>query len=80
MKTTIKVGDRVGYRVRFLRSIGATRGDMAQAKGTVTSLEPFGSGMLAVIAWESPYQDMPERVLDQNLARVGSLAYTSEDK
>jgi hypothetical protein len=76
---TIDVGDRVGYRVAFLRSIGMTHSPMAHARGTVTALERFGGAQLASVEWAAPHQDMPPRVLDQNLARVGSLAFTSED-
>lgn len=76
-KVVVKVGDRVGYRVAFLRSIGMAHSAMAHARGVITELTPFGSGQLAAIAWESG--DWPAKALDQNLARVGSLAFTSED-
>jgi hypothetical protein len=76
-RVEIKVGDRVGYRVAFLRSIGMSHSAMARAKGSVIALESLGAAQVAVVEWDTP--DMPARVLDQNLARIGSLACTSED-
>ncbi|KKM65241.1 hypothetical protein LCGC14_1493270 [marine sediment metagenome] len=76
-KTIITVGDQVGYRVNFLRSIGMAHSNMAHARGVVKSLTPFGPNKLAIVKWGMP--DLPQRILDQNLARVGSLAFTSED-
>lgn len=79
-RVTIQVGDRVCYRVAFLRSIGCTIGEMPRARGTVTAMRPFGGegNHLCSITWESG--DWPARVLCQNLAKVGSLAATGEDR
>ena len=75
VKVKIAVGDKVGYRKHFLRSIGAGVTDpMWRARGTVESLAPLGtSTVLAKIAWNMP--DLPERINAQNLARVGSGAH-----
>ena len=76
---TIKIGDRVGYRVRFLRSIGECHGEMAHARGVVTELERYTGGLtLASITWDQG--DWPDRANVKNLARVGTMAFTSEDR
>lgn len=74
----IQVGDRVAYRVRWLRSVGLCHSDAARARGVVTEMKPLGRSLiLARVNWDS---DMPERVNVENLARVGSVAFTSEDR
>ena len=80
LKTTVKVGDEVGYRVTFLRSIGMSHSEMARERGTVLSLEDFGSGRIARADFGCPH-DPPEgrAVLENNLARPGTLQFTSED-
>ena len=78
-KVTINVGDKVAYRVGFLRNIGMAHSPMAHMRGTVTALEPFSGNKLATVEWDSLEDGLPKMVLDQNLCRVGSLAFTSED-
>jgi hypothetical protein len=79
MKSKVEVGDRVGYRVRFLRSCGMCHSDMARARGIVTEIKALSPQCkLARIDWQG--HDMPERVNVANLAVCGSLAFTSEDK
>ena len=75
---TIQIGDRVGYRVRWLRSTGACHGPLSRARGVVKAIKSLGSLQLAEIEWGNP--DMPTRVAVTNLARVGTLAFTSEDR
>ncbi len=72
-KQPIAIGDKVGYSRAFLKSTGMFTGDIPRAKGTVTALQPFGGGNLATIDWDLP--DIPPRVLDVNLARIGSVAW-----
>jgi len=77
-KTTINVGDRVAYRVAFLRQIGATTGDIPFMRGTVERMGgTLGSRQLAVVQWDG--DDGTKNVPCDVLARVGSLAFTSED-
>lgn len=65
------VGDRVGYSVQFLRSINASHGEMAHARGSVTQVQAFGTdGQLVIIHWDAGY-DMPGKVNAFNLAKVG---------
>ena len=66
---SIDRGTKVAYSVQFLRSIGMSHSDMAQARGVVTSFVMLGRDTkLAVIKWDRP---MPERVNVANLAPVG---------
>lgn len=65
----VAIGDKVAYSVQFLRSIGMSHSDMAQARGMVTEVSELGSLKLARIDWNGA--DMPERVNVQNLAKVG---------
>lgn len=67
---TVQPGQRVAYSVQFLRSIGMSHSDMAQARGTVLDVQSFGECQLARIDWQGA--DMPERVNVQNLALVGA--------
>jgi hypothetical protein len=71
MKTfKVALGDEVAYSVQFLRSIGMSHSDMAQARGTVKNVTLLGATtLLAQIDWHG--FDMPERVNVQNLAKVG---------
>ena len=69
-KFKVEIGDKVGYSVAFLRSIGMAHSDMARGRGVVTDVRPFGShSMLATIDWGGV--DLPERVNVANLAKVG---------
>lgn len=69
---TVVVGSKVQYAVNFLRSIGATTGDIPRAKGVVTDLTQLGGMVLATIEWDRP--GIPEKVNIKNLAVKGSLA------
>lgn len=75
MKTTYKVGDKVAYSAKFLRSIGCYTGDMPQARGVITALGEISRGgtVIATIEWDRA-GDCPEKVNVANLARVGSSA------
>ena len=64
----IEPGTKVAYSVQFLKSIGESHGEIARARGVVTSIVPLGSTKLAEIQWTS---DMPKRVNVANLAIVG---------
>jgi hypothetical protein len=72
-----KVGDKVKYAVKFLRSIGEYTGDMPRAKGIVTGLTGFGQDgkFLISIDWGNP--DLPGKVLDSNLALVSDPEHSS---
>ena len=76
---TIQPGDRVGYRVRFLRAIGMCHSDMAAARGTVKDIIDLGQTKMAVVLWD-PGCGMPSKVLVVNLAKPGTMAFTSEDR
>ncbi|HWB10554.1 MAG TPA: hypothetical protein VG826_15095 [Pirellulales bacterium] len=64
----IRVGDTIAYSKRFLQSIGCHLGDMAQARGKVTAIEPLGDVILACILWDTP--DLPDRINVKNLSLV----------
>lgn len=69
-ETPVKVGDKVRYAVKWLRSTSQYTGPIANAKGVVTELQPFGDNALAVIDWGG--EDLPTKVLTSNLTVVGS--------
>jgi len=66
---TIKIGDKVGYSRRWLRSTGTYTGPIPMARGIVTEL----NGMIAVVDWNNP--EIPTKVHVSNLAQIGSVAY-----
>ena len=81
----INEGDRVCYRVRFLKSIGEhPTSDMYHARGEVVEFRKLGkrvSFTYAIVHWNGHHFDtLPDMVNVNNLARVGSLASTSEDR
>lgn len=68
----ITVGDPVLYSRRFLRSIGASTGDMPHARGQVTAISQVGRSItLASITWNKP--ELPDRVNVQNLVRADRI-------
>lgn len=67
-KSKISVGDRVCYSRTFCRSTGQMTGDIPHARGIVTNLIPLGDNYLAEINWGN--DDIPSRVLTQNLSRI----------
>lgn len=69
----LKVGDRVAFSVAFLRNTGQVTGGTAAQRGTIKSMEPLGQRALCTVEWESGSES---RVLDSNLAKVGSLAFS----
>lgn len=66
----VKVGDKVRYSVAWLRSTGNYAGDVANAKGVVTAIQPLGTTSLAVVDWGNP--NVPAKVLTSNLTIIGS--------
>ena len=67
--SAVKVGDKVAYSRRFLRSISCFTGDMPQARGKVTGLKTLSEDVvLAEVEWDLP--DLPGRVNVKNLSRV----------
>ncbi|WP_035358712.1 hypothetical protein [Edaphobacter aggregans] len=68
---TLDIGDTVSYSVQFLRSIGESHGAMARGRGVVTDRETITSGfVLITIDWNGA--DLPTKVNEQNLAKVGA--------
>ena len=92
-QATIGIGDRVAYSVRWLRSVGETRGDLPRLRGTVEQLIPFGGAgrALAGIKWDHhpPHEVRDEddthdhampglyRVLDANLTLISRIGADS---
>ena len=70
MTTTqvFKIGDKVKYSVRFLRSIGAYTGDLPFARGIVLEVKNQAySPALVTVQWNN---DAPCKVLASNLALI----------
>jgi hypothetical protein len=64
------VGDKVAYSVQFLRSVGASHSEMARGRGIVTGIENVCPDFtLIAINWINV--ELPEKVRDCNLAKVG---------
>jgi hypothetical protein len=90
---TIGIGDRVAYSVRWLRSVGETRGELPRLRGTVEQIIPFGGPgrALAGIKWDNypPHEARDDddthdiampglyRVLDANLTLVSRIGVDS---
>lgn len=66
----MRVGDRVKYSARFLRSIACYAGDMAHGTGTVLELIPLGHTTLARVEWD---RELPDKVNMKNLVLVDKL-------
>lgn len=66
----IKVGTRVAFSRKFLRSISAFTGWQPFARGEVTKLESFPEFSLATIAWDDGHVS---NVLSTNLVREDRL-------
>ncbi len=76
MKTTLQIGDRVAYSVKFLRGIGDYSHDSASMRGTVTGIREI-RGMkfpLVKIAWDTDTDELRAGALACNLVRVQQLA------
>jgi hypothetical protein len=71
---TFKLGDRVGYARRFLKSIGADY-EMWQARGIVCGLRPLGDRTLVTVGWGAQADSLPASVIDANLAKVGTAEF-----
>jgi len=67
-KVEIKIGDRVQYSVKWLRSTGQYTGDIAHAKGIVRKITPLGQKSLATVAWGN--ENVPPTVLIDNLTKL----------
>ena len=68
----MRIGDKVKYRAKFLRSIGAYTGQLPFARGMVigiNSIEPrfkrLSNTVIVSVNWNNP--DIPERVNLKNL-------------
>ena len=66
----LEVGDRVQYSARFLRSISCFTGELPQARGNIVELLPMGQATLAQVDWGPGADDVPQKVLVQNLERA----------
>jgi len=72
----IKTGDKVAYKAAFLRSIGATCGELGHARGTVTGITEYGANFsLADIDWGSP--DIPAKVNVGNLCKINGSGFST---
>ena len=64
-----KVGDRVAYTVQWLRSTGMSHSELSHARGEVIGITRLGERALIEVKWT--VNDLPNRILDANLALVG---------
>lgn len=73
-KSTVAVGDRVGYSRNFLKSMGGSY-DIARRRATVVSVgkEVHGVPPIVTVRWDDMDED--SGVLSVNLARIGSAAF-----
>jgi hypothetical protein len=68
---TLDIGDKVAYSVQFLRNIGQSHSAMARGRGIVTDRNAVTKDfVLITIDWNGA--DLPSKVNEQNLAKVGS--------
>jgi hypothetical protein len=66
MQTTFKLGDKVAYSVKFLKSTGTYTGDLPRARGTITNIHMLGGDtQLCTVDWENP--NIPDKVIGPNL-------------
>jgi hypothetical protein len=47
----IRIGDKVAYAARWVRSTGHQTGDVPFLRGTVTELKPLGDRTLGTVDW-----------------------------
>lgn len=68
----MKIGDKVKYSAKFLKSIGVYSGDMCFCEGVIKSIKTHGSSFtLATIDWKNP--EIPETVNIKNLIIKGKV-------
>lgn len=68
----IKIGDKVKYSVKWLKSTGNYTGILPHATGIVMSRDKVSVGMiLATVDWGKYKEEVPERVNVRNLVLVG---------
>ena len=73
----LKIGDKVAYSAKFLRSVGAFCGPMGFARGKIIGIKALSSEcQIATIEWDKD-ADMPQKVNVANIAKVGSSAMVS---
>ena len=78
---TMKLGDNVAYSASFLRSTGQFTGALPLARGTATALDKFGGQgrALVTVKWHNDYcGEVPTKILDCNLAKVGTRAMNAD--
>lgn len=77
----MKIGDRVGYSAKFLRSTGqiATNDRCVHEVGEVTDIRPFGKNRLIEVTWpKTKHHDVEVRtILEANLAFPGSSSWSA---
>ncbi len=67
----MEIGTKVAYSVQFLKSIGMSHSDMAQARAVITDLQILGKDVtLAKVVWDKN-EDLPHKINIKNLAKVG---------
>ena len=73
----LQIGDKVAYSAAYLQSTGQYTGDVPFARGVVTGFEKLGFTMrVARVAWDC--EDCAGRVIETNLAKVGSRAMSAD--
>jgi hypothetical protein len=74
MTHPLKLGDRVKYAAKFLRSIACYTGSPCFVRGTVTAIRTYGgrSGVtVATVAWDDPAEG--DAVNVANLVRIEDM-------
>ena len=71
----MKIGDKVAYSVKFLKSIGCYTGNMPSSRGIITDIIKVGDRQLAAIKWNNP--GTPKKVLTANLVLIEKIGIES---
>jgi len=70
----LQVGDRVGYKAAWLKSVGMFTGPVAHAKGTITAIQVYSKQLsVATVDWNDP--EVPVKVNTCNLAKLHSPSH-----
>lgn len=67
-----KIGDKVAYKASWIRNTQCH--DLASARGEVTEIQKLGERSLITVDWGT--NDVPPRVIDANLCKVTSAAFS----
>lgn len=64
----LRIGNKVKYSAKWLRSTGTYTGPLPFARGHITEIRAFSKSGLATVKWDNDYDnEVPTKILCANL-------------